>query len=121
MVGIAVGGVGLGRRRGDIARFVGGLDGVNTDGAVEECGREEIGVARAPLYLERPVVCRGKLRGKLKKRNCISFDARTSPIISDVCGFQQRARLSLPHDNSKSESCLHHESDRTPFSWPVKI
>lgn len=39
----------------------------------------------------------------------------TSPMISPVCGFQQRVRLSLPQDKSRSASCLHQDTDRTPF------
>lgn len=42
-------------------------------------------------------------------------------MISDVCGFQHNARLSLPQERRRSASCLHHDSESTPFSWPVKI
>lgn len=45
----------------------------------------------------------------------------TSPMISEVCGFQHNARLSLPQDSRRSASCVHHESESTPFSWPVRI
>ena len=46
---------------------------------------------------------------------------RTSPMISEVWGFQPNTRLSLPHESSKSGSCLHQDKERTPFSWPVRI
>ena len=39
----------------------------------------------------------------------------SSPITSEVWGFQHRARSSLPQESSKSASCLHHERDRPPF------
>jgi len=38
----------------------------------------------------------------------------TSPMISDVCGFQHKARLSLPQDNNRSASCLHQDNESTP-------
>ena len=40
-------------------------------------------------------------------------------MMSPVCGFQQSVLLSLPQDKRRSESCLHQETDRTPFEWPV--
>lgn len=45
----------------------------------------------------------------------------TSPMISEVCGFQHNARLSLPQDSNKSASCLHQDNESTPFSCPVRI
>ena len=42
--------------------FVGRLDGMETDGPVEESGGEEVWIARTPVNLESPVIGRGKLR-----------------------------------------------------------
>jgi len=42
-------------------RFIGGLDRVNADSAIEESSGKEIGIARAPIDLESPIVVRRKL------------------------------------------------------------
>ena len=60
-----VGSIGLRGRWWSLVRLVGRLDRVDTYGAVEECGRKQVGVTRTPLNLECPVVCRGKLRAQV--------------------------------------------------------
>lgn len=43
-------------------RFIGVLDGMDSDRAIKEGGGEKIWVTRTPIDLERPVVTRRKLR-----------------------------------------------------------
>lgn len=65
---------------------------------------------------KKAVASRSGLRGHQSTWKA-QFEAEgSSPIISDVCGFQHNARLSFPEERSRSGSCLHHESERTPFS-----
>ena len=59
--------LGCGALRG--SRFIGRLDGMDTDGTVKEGGSQDIRVARAPFDLECPVFGRGKLLVKLAKQS----------------------------------------------------
>ena len=73
----------------------------------------------APISKGREYVQRDSLSINNRQKN--TSNARTSPTISEVCGFQHKARLSLPQDSNKSASCLHHDNESTPFSCPVRI
>jgi len=42
-------------------RFIGGLDRVNADNAIKESSGKEIGITRAPINLESPIVIQKKL------------------------------------------------------------
>jgi len=42
-------------------RFIGGLNRVNADGAIKGSSGEEVGITRAPIDLESPIVMGRKL------------------------------------------------------------
>ena len=49
------------------------------------------------------------------KLHCVDEASSHTTSPEAELGFQQRIRLSLPHERSKSESCWHHATERMPL------